>query len=158
MPLPNGTPTFEDLVELFSTTRNPVTLATHIGTITAGLADAGSRLRHLEAENIDHMARLTHLEAQQNAFETKVDGFQADRDAYKRAVDTATQIPERNSKRLDDLEKRTRAVEGAVGATTFKPEKPFAPPPANPTPTPPRPTFSEVVGLQPPVAPQPEPV
>lgn len=156
MPLSDGTQTFEDLVALLQNTKNPSTLAHQMHAFAAGFADLGKRLQHIELEHIDHLTRLTHLEAEQNTFETRLDGYRHDRDTYKRAVDTAVQAPTANAKRIEDLEKRVRTVEGAVGSTTFKPQKPetVIPPPsnpedgkANPAPARPHPTIAETLGL-----------
>lgn len=153
MPLSDGTQTFEDLVTLLQNTKNPSTLAHQMHAFAAGFADLGKRLQHIELEHIDHLTRLTHLEAQQNVFETQLDGYRHDRDTYKRAVDTAVQAPTANAKRIEDLEKRVRTVEGAVGSTTFKPATVIPPPSdpedgkANPPPARPRPTIAETLGL-----------
>lgn len=140
MPLPDGSATFEDFVTILQNTTNPADLLKQLGVARQGFADLGTRVRNLEMENIDHLARLTHLEGQQNTLETAVDGYKADRDTYKREVDEAVKVPNANSKRIDDLEKRIRTVEGAVGSTTFKPAVPPKPDvpvvPDAPTPAP----------------------
>lgn len=162
MPLSDGTQTFEDLVTLLQNTKNPSTLVHQMHAFAAGFADLGKRLQHIELEHIDHLTRLTHLEAQQNTFETQLDGYRHDRDTYKRAVDTAVQAPTANAKRIEDLEKRVRTVEGAVGSTTFKPQKPASGiPTASETVVPhdkseemrredkPHPTIAETLGFKP---------
>ena len=119
MPLPNGQHTFDEMVTLIQTTQNPMALSAHIHVISEGLADLLGRLRTVEFNQTEDRQRLIHLETIEASFEKRLDGVVHDRDEYKKAVDTATQLPTANEKRISDLEKRARTLEGAVGSKNY---------------------------------------
>ena len=138
---------FEDAIKLLEANQsNAFALAKHIPELVEGLKDALSRIQHLELGSVQVEHRLTSLEEANNAWAARIAGVEADRDAFRKRIDDVEKIPIASKEQTEAMEKRLRAVEGAVGASAYKgsADKPKFPdaPDAKP-----EQTFSQKIGL-----------
>jgi hypothetical protein len=123
MPTADGKPIFEDLVALLQTKPSPFALAGHIDLITGALVDLGNRVKNLEHASLVAQAGDQRLVDTSAAYETRIAALEGNDKDYKTRITKVETAPAADSKRLDDLEKRVRTVEGAVGSTGFKDAK-----------------------------------
>lgn len=150
---------FEDAIKLLEANQsNAFALSRHIPELVEGFKDALSRIQHLELASVQVEHRLTSLEEANNAWAAQIAGMVADRDAFRKQVDDTARIPIAAKEQLDAMEKRLRAVEGAVGSTAYKgdADKPKLPDPPKAGETDKPTTFAQKVGLaapNPPAAP-----
>ncbi len=123
MPTADGKPTAEDIVALLQTKPSAFSLASHIDLFAGGLADLVNRVRNLEHASLVAKAGDDKLTAAVADHETRITGLQGDEKAAKDRLDKVEAAPIDVTKRLDDLDKRVRTVEGAVGSTGFQDAK-----------------------------------
>ena len=96
-------------------------------TLAAGLEDLRNRMSHVEHAHLKVLAGSRGNDDRLTAVETKVGSIEQDRDEMRKTVKTSTDLPIANGKRVDELEARVRAVEGAVGAAPYKEPKKIEP-------------------------------
>lgn len=137
---------FEDAVKILDANQHDAyALARHIPELVEGLKDANSRLQHLELGASQTAHRLSNLEEANNAWAAQLAGLAADRDAFRKRLDDVEKIPVASAATLADIDKRLRAVEGAVGSSAYKgtADKPILPTAAKA----PDLTFGQKIGL-----------
>lgn len=138
---------FEDAVKILDANQHDAyALARHIPELVEGLKDASSRLQHLELSASQIAHRLANLEEANNAWAAQLASLASDRDAFRKRIDDVEKIPAASAKTLADIDKRLRAVEGAVGSSAYKgtADKPILPTAAaKPADT----TFAQKIGL-----------
>ena len=111
------TSTIEEAVEAARHDSNP---STALPKLTVGLPDLAGRLAQLEHQSLQHKQRITVLEAEVAACRSDMALYTKDREDGKARVEAAVKLPNENGKRIDDLEKRTRTLEGAVGSVGYQ--------------------------------------
>lgn len=115
-------PTLEDAVLLTKNNPNPNEVVRKADVLYAGIEDAAHRLRQCEFKQLEHEHRLGKLEDRQRVHEADMSTFKKDRDDQRTRIEAAVSKPNDNEKRLEELEKRLRTVEGAVGSKYYKDE------------------------------------
>lgn len=123
MPTADGKPIFEDLVALLQTKPGAYALAGHIDLITGGLVDLANRVKNLEHASLVSAASAQAATDAVAGQKARIDMIEGDNKDYKGRIEKIEAAPAADSKRLDDLEKRIRTVEGAVGSAGFKAAK-----------------------------------
>jgi septal ring factor EnvC (AmiA/AmiB activator) len=119
MPTAAGQPIFEDVVALLQTNPNAMVVAQHLDIITGGLVDLANRVRNLEHASLVNAEAIRVANGVAAKQETRLASVETDRDTAKAQLEKIEAEPAQNTQRLDDLDKRVRAVEGAVGSTSF---------------------------------------
>ncbi len=82
--------------------------------------DLNNRLANVEFWHIAVNERLAALEEKLALAAQTVTSLEADRDDHRKRVDAAEHAPAEAKAHLDTIEKRLRAVEGAVGSSAYK--------------------------------------
>lgn len=112
---------FEDAVKILDANQHDAyALARHVPELVEGLKDACSRIQHMELNHVQTVHRLASLEEANNAWSGQINALAADRDAFRRRIDDVEKVPAASQEKLDAMDKRLRAVEGAVGSTAYK--------------------------------------
>jgi hypothetical protein len=116
--MPTPAHNFEEAVALLDNSPNPMALATapQILIFHEGLLDLAQRVAHLEQSYLEAKFRLDAAEAKNIELNKRVDETAAGYAEYQKRVVVVEQAPNANAQRLDALEPRVRAVEGAVGS------------------------------------------
>jgi predicted nuclease with TOPRIM domain len=118
------TPTLEDLARFYAGKPTPTDILRNQDLIAAAFTDLSDRLANLEHNDLQAQHRLGLIETKQAQLETVMAGFATDREEFRTRVDNVEKIPTASKERIDDLETRVRAVEGAVGSKNFTATKP----------------------------------
>jgi hypothetical protein len=135
--------TYEEAVALLANNPNPMTLATQdkINIFREGLLDLANRVSHLEQSYLEAKFRLDGVEARNIDLTNQMNEVRSNYGTYQQRVEVVEKTPNTNSARLDALEPRVRAVEGATGAKNV--------PPAAGDKAAPDPTLGQRLGLTP---------
>jgi hypothetical protein len=113
-------PTFEDALALLATNPSPSVLLGAQPLIYAGLKDLADRVAVLEHAKLEAEFRLTNLEDVSNKTVNTLAAVEAEHTENKKVIAAVQAAPNANAKKIDDLDKRVRTVEGAVGSSTYK--------------------------------------
>jgi hypothetical protein len=92
-----------------------------------GLEDLRNRMSHAEHSHLRTLHETRGLSDRLVTAENNINGITNDRDEFRRQVKTATDLPQAHEKKIEDLEQRVRACEGAVGTAPFKAAEPIKP-------------------------------
>lgn len=114
------TNTFEQAVALLADKPNPMSLGPQVEVFYQGLLDASQRLQNLEHEFLKLKFQNDSLTDELSKTNIKLGEIEAQHTQYKNRVVAVEQAPHANDKRIDDLDKRVRTVEGAVGSASYK--------------------------------------
>lgn len=123
MPTADGKPIAEDVVALLQQKPSPIVLSQNLDLITGGLTDLVERVRNLEYALLAANEGSRIATAKVDDHEKRVAALEGDRRHDRTRLDKVEAAPHADSKRLEDLEKRVRTVEGAVGSTAYKAAK-----------------------------------
>jgi len=123
MPTVDGKPTAEDIVALLQTNPSAWALSGHMDLFAGGLADLVNRVRNLEHRLLENNAIAKAATDANATQEQRLTVLEGDGKDYKARIAKIETAPAENTKRIDDLEKRVRTVEGAVGSASFKAAK-----------------------------------
>ena len=123
MPTAAGQPIFEDLVAFLQTKPGAFALSSHIDLITGALVDLANRVKNLEHASLVSADADRKLVVTSDDYEKRIAGLEGDNKDFKARVGKVEGAPADSTKRLDDLDKRVRTVEGAVGSTNFQAAK-----------------------------------
>lgn len=119
MPTADGKPIAEDIVAFLQSKPNVISLSQHVDLFAGGFADLVNRVRNLEHSSLTNTHGVNAVMAASAAQETRLAALEGDGKDYRARIVKVEAAPDADSKRLDDLEKRVRTVEGAVGSTGF---------------------------------------
>jgi hypothetical protein len=132
MPTADGKPTAEDIVALMQTKPNMAVFLQNLELVTGGLADLVNRVRNLEYGSLAAAEGNRIALTGSDDHEKRLVSLEGDRKTDRSRLDTIEAAPAGDTKRVDDLEKRVRTVEGAVGSTAFAAAKATPAAPATP--------------------------
>lgn len=129
MPTADGKPIFEDLVALLQSKPSPHILTTHNDLIMGALVDLGNRVRNLEHGSLVNADAVRVATVATDEHEKRIAALETDRTDARKRLEVVEKAPVDNTKRLDEMDKRIRTVEGAVGSTNYAAakESPAAP-------------------------------
>ncbi len=119
MPTADGKPTAEDVVALMQTKPGAFALSQHLDVVEGGLIDLVNRVRNLEHGSLVAVENDRVLGLAHGDHEKRIQSLEGDRGTDRTRLDKLEAAPVAETKRVDDLEKRVRTVEGAVGSTSF---------------------------------------
>lgn len=119
MPTADGKPIFEDLVALLQSKPSLMSMGSHAEMIAGALVDIGNRVRNLEHNSLANAEAARVATAANVDQEKRIADLEGERTEAKKRLDAVEKAPVDNTKRLDDMDKRIRTVEGAVGSTNF---------------------------------------
>lgn len=120
MPTAAGVPIFEDLVAFLQQKPNPASFLHNMDMIAGSLADLANRVRNLEHASLEAAHANKMQQDAQADHETRLASVEADRKTAQAKIAAVEAAPLDVKKQLDDMDKRIRTVEGAVGSTGFK--------------------------------------
>ena len=120
MPTAAGVPIFEDLVAYLQTKPGPTSFLQNMPMIEGALIDLANRVKNLEHSALVSQHAAKTLDDARLDHETRLQSVEADRKVAQTKIAAIEAAPATDTKRLDDMDKRIRTVEGAVGSTGFK--------------------------------------
>lgn len=123
MPTADGKPIAEDIVAFLQSKPSVIALSQHVDLFAGGFADLVNRVRNLEHASLANAHAAEAVTAQNVAYETRIAALEGNDKEYKTRIAKVEEAPTADGKRLDDLEKRVRTVEGAVGSAGYKAAK-----------------------------------
>jgi hypothetical protein len=125
-----------DLDTLIAHLKAPGTILTDVDakTLALSLEDLKNRVSHVEHSNLRVLANSRIHDDHFKQIDENVAGITRDRDEFRQQVKTAVDLPIANQKKVEELEARVRACEGAVGTAPYKQPKPIEPQAEKPLP------------------------
>jgi predicted short-subunit dehydrogenase-like oxidoreductase (DUF2520 family) len=84
------------------------------------MVEQNERIKNLEAGNLANKHAVTVLDAASQAHGVSIGSLAQDRNTHAQRLAEVVAAPAADSKKVEDLEKRVTAVEGAVGSKVWK--------------------------------------
>jgi hypothetical protein len=84
------------------------------------VTEQNERIKNLEAASLGTKQAISTLDAASNAHGVSIGSLAQDRQTHATQLATIVAQPAADSKKVEDLEKRVTAVEGAVGSKMWK--------------------------------------
>ena len=84
------------------------------------MQEQNERIKNLEARSLANTHAVGVLDATQHAHGVSIGSLAADRDTHATRIAELVAKPANDGKKVEDLEKRVTAVEGAVGSKAWK--------------------------------------
>jgi hypothetical protein len=84
------------------------------------VSEQNERIKNLEAGNLATKQAISTLDAVSNAHGVSIGSLAQDRQTHAEQLATVVAQPAADAKKIEDLEKRVTAVEGAVGSKMWK--------------------------------------
>lgn len=119
--------TLEDAVTFLTTKPNPMSLGSNVDLFAEAFADMAGRLANVEHQGLENKFRLDKTDTEVAALATRVQTAETERAQDHKRLDVVEKAPVDQAKRIDDLEKRVRTAEGAIGSVNVKAVKPTEP-------------------------------
>lgn len=118
-----------DLDTLIAHLKAPGTILTDVDakTLALSLEDLKNRVSHVEHTSLRTLASSRIHDDHFKQIDENVAGITRNRDEFRQQVKTAVDLPIANQKKVEELEARVRACEGAVGAAPYKQPKVIEP-------------------------------
>jgi chromosome segregation ATPase len=109
----------EDVVALMQSKPNPADLPKSVELFTGGLVDLTQRLRNLEYHQVAEEHRLSLAEADLAECKGAVAAVSNEHRTMNSRLEAVEKAPADLTKKLEEIEKRIRTLEGAVGSTAM---------------------------------------
>src|ERR1700675_122353 len=84
------------------------------------MVEQNDRIKNLEASSLGTKQAISTLDATSQSHGVSIGSLAADRQAHATQLAAVVAQPAADSKKVEDLEKRVTAVEGAVGSKVWK--------------------------------------
>jgi hypothetical protein len=84
------------------------------------MVEQNERIKNLEASSLGYKHAVSVLDATQHAHGVSIGSLAQDRDTHATRIAEIVAKPDSDGKKVEDLEKRVTAVEGAVGSKSWK--------------------------------------
>ncbi len=84
------------------------------------VTEQNERIKNLEASSLGTKQAISTLDAASQAHGVSIGSLAADRQAHATQIASVVAAPAADGKKVEDLEKRVTAVEGAVGSKVWK--------------------------------------
>jgi hypothetical protein len=84
------------------------------------MVEQNERIKNLEAGSLTNKQAISTLDAASQAHGVSIGSLAQDRQAHATQIAAVVAAPAADSKKVEDLEKRVTAVEGAVGSKMWK--------------------------------------
>ena len=84
------------------------------------ISEQNERIKNLEAGNLANKHAVSELDAASKSHGVSIGSLAQDRDTHAKRIAEIAGKPEDDHKKVEELDKRVTAVEGAVGSKTWK--------------------------------------